>query len=73
LERTLHKNYTFLFKNLKTAQDLESEMDKAIEGKRDVQVGEGRTERTSILFTESLFRERASCVLRPESDTGIQS
>jgi len=48
-------------------------MDKAIEGKRDVQVGEGRTERTSILFTESLFRERASCVLRPESDTGIQS
>lgn len=54
-------------------EDSESERDKAIEGKRDVQVGEGRTERTSILFIESLFRDRASCVPRPESDTAIQS
>lgn len=50
-------------------KDSESERDKVIEGK----VGEGRTERTSILFTESFFRETASCALRPESDTGIQS
>lgn len=54
-------------------KDSESERDKAIEGKREVQVGEGRTERTSILFTESFFRESASCALRPKSDTGIQS